>query len=112
MFEKQNQIRAAISGSFGAIGLGLGLSWLSPAGPYLDQTLGPEVNSWIGAFFPIGALVSSVLTGYAMSQFGRKMTIIYMSVPFSIGWILLALAKPLGVIYDWYFYAGRFFSGK
>ena len=110
-----------ISATFGAFGLGLGLSWTSPTLPVLsecgddcafDKDFGKEVGSWIGAIFPIGALVSSFATGIMMAKIGRKWTMIAMAAPFIAGWICLTIPIPLDIDTPWIYYAGRFLTGN
>jgi hypothetical protein len=47
-----------------------------------------------------------------MSKFGRKLTMISMSIPCTIGWILLLLPVPLEMENGSLFLVGRFLTGK
>ena len=92
-----------MTANLGAFGLGTGLAWTSPALPFLTncneeyvpdselnnctltKAFSEETGSWIGALFPVGAMVGGFITGFLMPITGRKWTMIGLSVPFIIG---------------------------
>eukprot|EP00095_Tigriopus_kingsejongensis_P000011 snap_masked-scaffold342_size201858-processed-gene-1.5 protein:Tk00011 transcript:snap_masked-scaffold342_size201858-processed-gene-1.5-mRNA-1 annotation:"nad-dependent protein deacetylase sirtuin-2" len=116
------QIIAALSATFGAFSLGLGLSWTSPALPHIaeceaigecdfPQDLGKDVGSWISSLLTIGALVSSFVTGILIAKIGPKWTMIIMAIPSIIGWVILTITEPLQLGDPWLFYVGRILTG-
>lgn len=48
--------------------------------------------SWVGSLVNIGGLVGSLCGGFLMDRFGRRRTLMAMTVPYIIGWILITLA--------------------
>ena len=52
-----------------------------------------------------------LVTGYLLSQIGRKNTMLLMSIPFASGWVLLTLTAPLNLAHAAYFYVGRILAG-
>lgn len=107
--------------------MGTGLAWTSPALPALtdcednpdkpdgctfDQEFTEEQGSWIGSSYTLGAMVSGLVTGYMLATIGRKYTMLIMAVPFTAGWVLLALTAPLDLGQPVYFYVGRALTGN
>jgi len=109
---KVNQIAAALAATLGAFGLGTVLSWTSPALPDLkshSQTfsnLSEEEESWIGSILNLGALFSAPVCGILMDAIGRKNTMLLLSVPFVLGWLLIGYAQNLAMML-----IGRFVAG-
>jgi MFS family permease len=112
------------SAGLGSFALGTAMAWTSPALPHIADCQGEEDcdfsfdendGSWIGSLLNLGALPAALATGYFMSKFGRKWSMIYMSVPFTIGWIIMLLPYPLDMdctTNKWLFYIGRLITGK
>jgi len=48
--------------------------------------------AWVGSLINAGALCGALVGGFLMDRFGRKTVLIFLSVPFVIGWLLLILA--------------------
>ena len=84
--------------------------------------------AWVGSLINAGALCGALVGGFLMDRFGRKTVLIFLSVPFVIGWLLLILAvdpSKRSIIYTkfrrvlwsvaFYFqgmlYIGRFLGG-
>lgn len=94
--------------AFSAFAMGAALGWSSPVQPQLQQnsTLNQVTNdnstwyiyldddqmSWVGSLINIGALIGAFAGGFLMDRFGRSFTLMLMSIPFLIGWLLIALA--------------------
>ena len=55
----------------------------------------------------VGALVACLVTGYLITKIGRKTTMLVMSPPFVLGWLLVAFARNVPMMI-----AGRWISGK
>jgi SP family facilitated glucose transporter-like MFS transporter 8 len=92
------QYVAGLSAACGAFCAGTILGWSSPIGPrLLDEQqyfpITPDEWSWIAAIYNVGCGISSIFIGYCMDIFGRKWTMIYLSIPFVIGWCMLIWAQ-------------------
>jgi len=118
------QILAAFAATIGAFTLGNGLGWSSPALPNiacdkpttsLIHCLDDDEQRWTGSLLCIGALIASQLVGVVMMpRIGPKWTMISMSIPAVLGFILLILPDPLDDGDSdtvWLFYLGRILTG-
>ncbi|CAG7784985.1 unnamed protein product [Allacma fusca] len=120
---KLPQYIAALAACLGAFCLGTVLGWSSPAVPELrrDPAWGNLVPingtdtgekwppaQWIGSLVALGALISGPIAGFSIDFFGRKTTMMILSAPFVLGWMLITFAPAhnLAMIY-----AGRFLTG-
>ena len=54
----------------------------------------------------VGAIVGSLIGGWAIDKFGRKGTIVLCAIPFEIGWLLISCAHHVSM-----FHAGRIITG-
>lgn len=89
--------------------MGTTLGWSSPVGPQIlltNQTanmpenitdiwflqLTDEEMSWVGSLLNIGGLLGSLSGGFLMNTFGAKTVMMSLSVPFVIGWLIIAFA--------------------
>ncbi|XP_060519671.1 facilitated trehalose transporter Tret1-2 homolog [Cylas formicarius] len=90
------------------------LSWTSPELPKLVNStdspfyhdLSNEQQSWIGAFLPLGAIFGPIIFGYLSDRFGRKATLLSISVPMQACFLMQAFAKEI-----YLFYIARFVTG-
>ena len=78
--------------------MGLGLGWSSPAQTMLvDEVQYFPISisefSWISSMITLGCAISCLPVGYLMNKFGRKMTMLSLVVPFTIGWVLVIWAQ-------------------
>ncbi|CAG2175007.1 unnamed protein product [Oppiella nova] len=91
---------AAISSWFGSLALGTVVGYTANASPSL-QAPGSHVHlstdqlSWLGSLMALGAVFGSVCAGSSIEYIGRKGTLIMTSVPFVLGWLLMAYAGRL-----------------
>lgn len=117
MFFTQNshlrQYSAVIAATFGFFISGLILSWPAIVIPKFMSSHPPnglhpnsEELSWIIAIVYIGNMISPIPTGYLIDQFGRKYSLLYLSIIPILSWILILLARTLEVLY-----IARFLSG-
>ena len=88
--------------------MGATLGWSSPVQPQLQQnsTLNWVTNrnsawyiymnddqiSWVGSLINIGASIGAICGGFLMDRFGRVFTLMAISVPYLVGWLLIAFA--------------------
>ena len=108
--------------TLGSFGLGTVLSWSAPALPQLS--LQPEVRpslvwpaasllrldleqqSWVASLLNFGAFTAGPLSGWLMPRYGKKWTMMILSVPIFCGWICLITASSVYILY-----CGRFLTG-
>ncbi|CAG2166676.1 unnamed protein product [Oppiella nova] len=90
---------AAFSALMGAICKGCVFGWSAPA---LDDLSRPDsvpqitdedsnVKAWIGSIITLGALAGGLISG-------RRKALIFYGIPFTLGWILLIVAKSVSLI--------------
>lgn len=105
------QYAATLSVTIGTFAMGTLLGWTSPAGDELmDKSsffhFSNSQMSWIGAFMAIGAAAVVVPIGFLTDKFGRKNLLLFLTLPFLIGWSLIIWAKSAEM-----FCIGRFITG-
>ena len=114
---KRTQFLATFIATIGSSGLGTVLSWPAPTLPQLSASscsaecdhhlvLSIEQQSWVTALINFGAFTTGPLTSVLMPRYGKKWTMMLLSVPIFIGWILLICATSARMIY-----IGRFLTG-
>lgn len=91
----------------------MNLTWTSPVFPKLAEKDNPvghittdEENSWIGSLLTLGAVFGPFVWGFLADSIGRKYTLLVLSVPFSIAYIILAFGNSVV-----YYYVARFIAG-
>ncbi|XP_038208433.1 facilitated trehalose transporter Tret1-like [Zerene cesonia] len=102
------QLFAALAVSMGSLIVGFSSGYTSPALLSMNQTLSMtnDENSWVGGLMPLAALLGGILGGPLIEYLGRKMTILCTAIPFFIGWMLIANAVNVMMVF-----AGRVFCG-
>ncbi|CAH0405429.1 unnamed protein product [Chilo suppressalis] len=102
------QILAAFAVSMGSLIVGFSSGYTSPTGKQMsaDLQLTPEGSSWVGGLLPLAALVGSIGGGSLIGYLGRRRAISATAVPFFIGWMLIANASNVAMVY-----AGRALCG-
>eukprot|EP00092_Neocalanus_flemingeri_P034712 GFUD01037773.1.p1 GENE.GFUD01037773.1~~GFUD01037773.1.p1 ORF type:complete len:517 (+),score=127.69 GFUD01037773.1:69-1619(+) len=114
---KRNQLLATFFATIGSFGLGTVLSWPAPTLPQLSaQTcsaecgdhlvLSTEQQSWVAALINFGAFTAGPIAGILMPRYGKKWTMMLLSVPIFIGWLFLIFACNVEMLY-----VGRFLTG-
>ncbi len=126
---------AAIAVSFGPFAVGLGKGYTSPAlasllpqvgpdgarikgggpgppdkidpfAPYLPPlTITEQQGSWIASLSLLGALFGGLFSGLLIKH-GRRKTLIFVSIPFSLSWGFTLFASCVEMIYVTAFIAG------
>ncbi|XP_060807009.1 facilitated trehalose transporter Tret1-like [Amyelois transitella] len=71
-----------------------------------DFLLDGKQSSLVSSISAIGALCSALPAGYLTQKMGRRPTILVLSIPFMLNWILIIFANGAGMLI-----AGRFFGG-
>ncbi len=99
--------------TLGVFALGTVLGWSSPALPNLLQephghfrNISKEQESWIGSSATLGAFFSCPIAGMSIEKLGRKRTMVFYSIPFTLGWILIGFSNNVV-----FMCIGRFITG-
>ena len=66
--------------------------------PKLDDKTDKDAITWIGSSMTLGALCGALFSGTISQFFGRKKALIIYGIPFTIGWVLLVLAKNVTLL--------------
>ncbi|GLV44377.1 nebulosa [Carabus blaptoides fortunei] len=110
---KKGQLMATISVSLIAWSAGTTLSWSSPCLAELEDAnsttaihISQEEASWVGSLIAIGALLSAIPAGYCADKFGRKNSLLAITIPFTISWAFIIKASAV-----WMLYLGRLLAG-
>lgn len=101
----------------GALAAGTVLGWTSPteimirgnethAGTEYDFDVDAETWSWVGSIMTLGAAFVCIVIGTIINMIGRKLTMLLLIIPFTIGWVLIIWASNIGMLY-----VGRFLLG-
>lgn len=107
------QVLAAVVAQLGTINTGMTFGFSAIALPQLQEPdsiipieQGSTEESWIASMSSIGTPIGCLMSGYMMDMFGRKRSLIITEIPALLGWLLIAFATDIRLIY-----AGRFFVG-
>ncbi|XP_075232586.1 trehalose transporter 1-like protein [Lycorma delicatula] len=103
------QYIAALIATIGGFSIGTTLGWTSPIQSMLNQydfNISSDQFSWIGAFMALGAMAGSAGTGAMANMFGRKKTIIILTIPMTLAWLLIIWGPNVLALY-----IGRFITG-
>nr|CAI5820234.1 unnamed protein product [Callosobruchus analis] len=96
----------------GALGTGTVLGWTSNItddlkdGKLNDLKMDDDQLGWAGSAMTLGAMVMCFPIGWIADAIGRKITVLLTVIPFTIGWVLIILAKHEAMIY-----VGRVLTG-
>lgn len=75
-------------------------------GKYNDIPIDDDSLGWIGSCVTLGAMVMCFPIGYICDWLGRKPTMLLLTIPFTIGWIIIIFAGSVELLY-----VGRFITG-
>lgn len=107
---KWPQYVAALAATGGALAAGTTLGWTSPVELRLEEDfdfpISAEQFSWIGSMMNLGAAFVCIPIGILVGIIGRKLTMLSLIIPFTIGWALLIWPNGVAMMY-----VGRFFVG-
>ena len=116
--------------TLGSFSVGNALGWTSPALPRIDQSLCTnrsnetfdeeslcdltgitfELAGWVGPLLPIGAILVGPWIGLLVDGLGRKWSMVSLSIPTFVGWLLITLSQSNNSIIN--IYVGRALIGK
>lgn len=94
-----------------AIGAGTALAWTSPVLPQLYEetswlVITKEQGSWISSLLALGAIAGAIPAGPITDRLGRKKTLLLLTAPFLLSWVIIIFASKL-----WLIYLARFLIG-
>ncbi|PSN47389.1 hypothetical protein C0J52_11155 [Blattella germanica] len=101
--DKRPQHLAAIVATLGAMAAGCVLGWTSPALPQMQMSGNGSVHaevtddeaSWIGSLVAVGALLGALPAGFLADLIGRRLFLLSLGIPFTLGWCLILLAHHI-----------------
>ncbi|XP_036892582.1 solute carrier family 2, facilitated glucose transporter member 8 isoform X1 [Sturnira hondurensis] len=103
---------ASFAAALGPLSFGFALGYSSPAIPSLRRAAPPapqldnEAASWFGAIVTLGAAAGGVLGGWLVDRAGRKLSLLFCTVPFVTGFAVITAAQDL-----WMLLGGRLLTG-
>ncbi|KAI4876571.1 hypothetical protein NFI96_016601 [Prochilodus magdalenae] len=103
---------ATFAAVLGPLSFGFVLGFSSPAIPDLQRTtdqrlrLSTEEGSWFGSVVTIGAGLGGLLGGWIVEKLGRKLSLMFCSLPFIFGFTIIIAAQN-----HWMLYVGRVLTG-
>ncbi|XP_060927990.1 solute carrier family 2, facilitated glucose transporter member 8 isoform X1 [Limanda limanda] len=110
--KNRNLYLATFASVLGPMSFGFVLGYSSPALPELMQTSDPRLRldavqaSWFGSIVTVGAAVGGLLGGWMVERIGRKLSLMFCSLPFVFGFTIIIAAQNV-----WMLYAGRVLTG-
>ncbi|CAB3242996.1 unnamed protein product [Arctia plantaginis] len=102
------QVLASFVANLGTINTGMAFGFSATALPQMKEQLNitDSQSSWIASLSSAGTPVGCLLSGYLMDNIGRRNTLIITEIPLILGWLLIAFAQNIPMIY-----AGRLMIG-
>lgn len=105
------QIFAAFITSISAFSIGNVIGWPSQISARLVEgemgfPISQDELGWIGSFVAVGAACMALIIGIICDTIGRKLTKLLLAIPMISGWVLLAWATDVRMLY-----AGRILTG-
>lgn len=103
---------ATFASVLGPMSFGFVLGYSSPAIPELMQSPDPRLRldgdqaSWFGSIVTVGAALGGLLGGWMVGKIGRKLSLMFCSLPFVFGFTIIIAAQNV-----WMLYAGRVLTG-
>lgn len=61
--------------------------------------LDAESAGWLASIWSLSLPIGALSSGYFMDRFGRRKTILFLCVPFTLAWLLVSMARNLTMIY-------------
>ncbi|XP_048834954.1 solute carrier family 2, facilitated glucose transporter member 8 [Brienomyrus brachyistius] len=103
---------ATFAAVLGPLSFGFVLGYTSPAIPELRRISNPRLQldseeaSWFGSVVTVGAAFGGVLGGWVVDKIGRKLSLMFCSLPFILGFTIIIAAQNV-----WMLYLGRVLTG-
>ncbi|XP_068630319.1 facilitated trehalose transporter Tret1-like [Battus philenor] len=98
------QVLASIIANIGTMNTGMAFGFSATALPQLKSLdssihITEDQASWIASLSAAGTPMGCILSGYLMDSIGRRRTLIVTEIPLILGWILIASAQNVPMIY-------------
>ncbi|KAM9858733.1 solute carrier family 2, facilitated glucose transporter member 8 [Aulostomus maculatus] len=96
----------------GPMSFGFVLGYSSPALPELSRITNPRLQlddvqaSWFGSIVTLGAAAGGLLGGWMVDKIGRKLSLMFCSLPYVFGFTIIIAAQNV-----WMLYMGRVLTG-
>merc|ERR1711971_296338 len=111
------QLFPVLAANIAALSSGLAIGFSSILLPQLRPTyngtephqpflISEEEGSWIAAMFSLGAIFGGLVSAFLGKTYGRRVSLMMLTVPDLLGWILVASSQNI-----WMMLAGRFLAG-
>lgn len=101
--KKTKQYLGALTVCLSAMAVGSTMGWTSAAGILKDKTqefhISDDDFAWVGAFLSIGAICGAIPLGILANVIGRKMVLIGLAPLMALGYVLLAIANSVVMLY-------------
>ncbi|KAM4578851.1 solute carrier family 2, facilitated glucose transporter member 8 [Fundulus diaphanus] len=103
---------ASFAAVLGPMSFGFVLGYSSPAIPELSRISDPRLRlsevqaSWFGSIVTIGAALGGLLGGWMVQKIGRKLSLMFCTLPYVFGFTIIIAAQNV-----WMFYVGRVLTG-
>ncbi|XP_071259805.1 solute carrier family 2, facilitated glucose transporter member 8-like isoform X1 [Salvelinus alpinus] len=103
---------ASLAAVLGPLSFGFVLGYSSPAIPELSTIADPRLRldddeaSWFGSIVTIGAAIGGLLGGWMVDKIGRKLSLMFCSLPYIFGFTIVIAAQNV-----WMLYLGRVLTG-
>ncbi|XP_058461854.1 facilitated trehalose transporter Tret1-like [Malaya genurostris] len=100
----RNEYLTAITATLSLVATVAAAGWSSPAIPALRRADSPvpitaDQGSWIVSILSIGSLFGPIITSLFVDRYGRKLTLLLSVIPLAVGWVMIALAEHVSIIY-------------
>jgi len=95
-----------------AVGVGTALAWTSPVLSQLYKKdswlhITEEEGSWVGSLLALGAMLGALASGLMADKLGRKKSLLLLTGPFLLSWVIIMFSSKL-----WLIYVARFIVGS
>jgi facilitated trehalose transporter len=109
------EVYATVVAAFSFLCIGLLRAYTSPAITSMKKDLEifntssipqKEVISWVASSPPLASFIGTILSGPMLQFFGRQSTLVLLTIPYILGWLLIGFAQDVIMIL-----AGRVLTG-
>ncbi|KAK4877066.1 hypothetical protein RN001_009572 [Aquatica leii] len=107
-----HQYVAALTVSIAVLSVGTVVGWTGNiidvllAGQYNNIPISPKFLSWLISLSTLASMIFSIPSGIMCDTFGRKTTLLFLTIPVIVGWLLILFANSIDIIL-----IGRFITG-
>ncbi|XP_041642448.1 solute carrier family 2, facilitated glucose transporter member 8 [Cheilinus undulatus] len=110
--KNKNLFLATFASVLGPMSFGFVLGYSSPAIPELSRISDPRLRlndvqaSWFGSIVTVGAAAGGLLGGWMVEKIGRKLSLMFCSLPYVFGFTVIIAAQNV-----WMLHIGRVLTG-